>query len=83
MDTTKIMAVSRIRLIRAEEVAAAKVEQQLAVWLLVVNRAATFMYLPLNLLLLYLVGGHLSTRKILHFVGGYYINFVHNAQQSD
>jgi hypothetical protein len=49
MDTTRIRAVSIIRLIRAEEVAAAEVEQQLAVWLLVENRAAISKYLPLNL----------------------------------
>ena len=67
MDTTKLTAVSNRLWIRASKEAAEALPLQEKDWKPKALRVVIFVYLPLNLCLLYLIQGHLSTRKILPY----------------
>ena len=74
MDTATMAVSSRV-LIRAGEYAAAEKEQQSKDLQVAENCAVMFMYLPLNLKLLYPTGGHLSTCEITKISCGVYTVF--------
>ena len=65
MDTTRMTAVSIGWQIRAEEAAAVAVLQQEPDLKPKALIEVMFIYLPLNLWILYLIQGHLSTDQIL------------------
>ena len=68
MDTTNNAAVSNRARMEAEAEQEAAAEQRLERLVAEENRAVIALYLPLNLCLLYLTDGHLSTRQTLHIL---------------
>ena len=68
MDTTNNAAVSNRARMEAEAEQEAAAEQRLERLVAEENRSVIALYLPLNLKLLYLIEGHLSTRQTLHIL---------------
>ena len=68
MDTTSNSAVSNRSRTEEEAAQAAAAKQRLERLVAEENRAVIALYLPLNLKLLYLKEGHLSTRQTLHIL---------------